>query len=70
MNDIPSSREADMSLAIAEPEYVAAAATDLTKLGSTLQAANAAAATRTTAVVAAAGDEVSTAIAQLFSGHA
>jgi len=46
------------------------AAKDLASLGSTLNAASAAAATQTTGVVAAAEDEVSAAIASLFSGDA
>ncbi|SPM32009.1 PE domain-containing protein [Mycobacterium terramassiliense] len=58
-----------MSYVIAAPEFVAAAATDLAGIGSSLGAAHAAAASRTTAVLAAAGDEVSGAIAALFSGH-
>jgi len=49
---------------------VASAASDLAGIGSGLTAANAAAAPSTTAVVAAAGDEVSAAIASLFSTHA
>ncbi len=59
-----------MSLVIATPEFVTAAATDLANIGSTLNAANAAAAAPTTGVLVAAGDEVSAAIASLFSGHA
>ena len=59
-----------MSFVIAVPEFVASAATDLSTIGSGLSAANAAAVAPTTAVVAAAGDEVSAAIASLFSGHA
>ena len=59
-----------MSFVIAVPEFVASAATDLSNIGSGLSAANAAAVAPTTAVVAAAGDEVSAAIASLFSGHA
>ena len=42
---------------------------DLAGIGSTISAANAAAATRTTGVLAAAEDEVSAAIASLFSSH-
>jgi PE family len=59
-----------MSLVIATPEFVTAAATDLANVGSSLSEANAAAAASTTGVVVAAGDEVSAAIASLFSGHA
>ncbi|MEQ6324318.1 PE family protein, partial [Mycobacterium canetti] len=58
-----------MSLMVA-PELVAAAAADLTGIGSAISAANAAAAGPTTQVLAAAGDEVSAAIAALFSAHA
>jgi hypothetical protein len=57
-----------MSYLVAAPEFVASAATDLSNIGSSLTAAHAAAAP-TTAVVAAAGDEVSAAIASLFSVH-
>jgi hypothetical protein len=46
------------------------AATDLASIGSTLSAAHTAAAAPTTGIVAAAEDEVSTAIAGLFSQHA
>jgi hypothetical protein len=49
---------------------VAAAATDLARVGSSISAANAAAATQTTAVVAAGADEVSAGIAALFGAHA
>ena len=59
-----------MSFVMAVPEFVASAATDLSNIGSGLSVANAVAAAPTTAVVAAAGDEVSAAIASLFSGHA
>src|ERR1700741_4630392 len=58
-----------MSFVIAAPEFLASAATDLANIGSTLGAANAAAATQTTGVLAAAEDEVSAAIAALFSAH-
>jgi hypothetical protein len=59
-----------MSYLVAAPEFLASAAMDLSNIGSTLSAANAAAATQTTGVLAAAEDEVSAAIASLFSGHA
>ncbi len=49
------------------PEWVAAAATDVAGIGSVVGAANAAAGA-TTSVTAAAGDEVSVAIAALFGG--
>ena len=58
-----------MSFVIAAPEMMTSAATDLASIGSTLSAANASAAAPTTGVVAAAEDEVSAAIAALFSGH-
>src|SRR5271170_3571209 len=58
-----------MSSVIAAPELITTAATDLRNLGSTISAANASAATQTTGVLAAAEDEVSAAIAALFSSH-
>ena len=48
-----------MSFVIAVPEYVTAAASDLANIGSTISAANTAAAAPTSAIVAAGGDEVS-----------
>ena len=47
-----------MSWVIAAPEYVAAAASDLANIGSSLSAANAAAMTPTSGVLAAGADEV------------
>ncbi len=58
-----------MSLLIAAPEMVNAAASDLANLGSTLESAVATAAGPTTAVMAPAADEVSAQIAALFGGH-
>ncbi|MGB9303057.1 MAG: PE family protein, partial [Mycobacterium sp.] len=58
-----------MSFLFAVPEMMTAAATDLASLGSTLSAANAAAAAPTTGILVAAEDEVSAAIAALFSGR-
>ena len=58
-----------MSFVIAAPEFVAAAATDLADIGSVLGSANAAASIPTSNVLAAAEDEVSTAIASLFGAH-
>src|ERR1700753_3156091 len=58
-----------MSFVIAAPEFLASAATDLANIGSTLGAANAAAGTQTPRVLAAAEDEVSAAIALVFSAH-
>ena len=57
-----------MSFVVAVPETLAAASVDVGSIGSAVSAA--AAARATTGVVAAAEDEVSTAIASLFSGHA
>jgi PE family len=58
-----------MSHVIAAPEMMTAAARDLSNIGSALTAAKAAAAAPTTGVLAAAADEVSAAIAALFSAH-
>jgi PE family len=54
----------------AAPQSVIAVAGDLAGIGSAIKAANAAAASPTTAVVAPAADFVSAQIATLFSGHA
>lgn len=59
-----------MSFVAVVPEAVIAGASDLANLGLTISEANAAAAAPTTGVVAAAQDEVSTAIAALFGSHA
>jgi PE family len=59
-----------MSFVISAPETIAAAATDLAGIGSTLSAAHLAAEVPTVAVVPAAADEVSASIAHLFSAHA
>ena len=59
-----------MSYVIAAPEMMTSAATDLAGLGSMLSEAHAVAAVPTTGILAAAEDEVSAAIASLFSGHA
>src|SRR6516165_3441243 len=58
-----------MSYLVAVPDVLGTAATDLASLGSTISAANAAAAAPTTGVLAAAEDEVSAAIAAVFSAH-
>ncbi len=58
-----------MSFVITAPEFVTGAASDLANIGSSLSAANGAAAVRTTGVLAAAEDEVSAAIAAVFSAH-
>ena len=55
---------------IAAPEYVAAAASDLANIGSSLGSANMAALAPTSGVLAAGADEVSAMIAALFSSHA
>ena len=57
------------SFVIASPDVLASASQQLTGIGSSITSANTAAATRTIAVLAAAEDEVSAAIAALFSAH-
>jgi hypothetical protein len=59
-----------MSYVMAVPELMAAAATDVAAVGSTLSAAHIAAAAPTVAVIPAAIDEVSASIAHLFSRYA
>ena len=59
-----------MSDVMAVPEAIAAAATNVAAVGSTVDAAHMAAAASTVAVVPAAADEVSAGIANLFSGFA
>ena len=59
-----------MSLVIAAPELMEAAATDLATVASRVSAAHMAAEARTVAVMPAAADEVSASIAHLFSLHA
>jgi hypothetical protein len=59
-----------MAHVIANPEMMAAAATDVATIGSTLNAAHTAAAAPTLAVMPAAADEVSAGVAHLFSQHA
>jgi hypothetical protein len=59
-----------MTYVIAVPEYLAAAASDLANIGSTITAATAAAAFPTAAVLPAGGDAVSARIAALFGTHA
>ena len=58
-----------MSYVIAAPEFVSAAATDLANIGSAMRSANAAALAPTSDVLAAGADEVSAAVAGLFSAH-
>ncbi|OBF20581.1 hypothetical protein A5725_15540 [Mycobacterium kubicae] len=55
---------------LTQPQLIATAAADMATLGTTINQAASAAAARTTSVVAAAADEVSDAIAALFSGYA
>jgi PE family len=59
-----------MSFAVAVPEALAAAANDIANIGSTLASANSAAAAPTAGVLAAGADEVSAAVASMFSGYA
>src|SRR6185437_5544092 len=59
-----------MSFVIASPESLAAAVTDLTGIGSALEAANLTAAGPTSSVLAAGADEVSAAIAAVLNGQA
>ncbi len=58
-----------MLFVIAAPEALVSAAGDLATIGSTVGAANAAAAANTTQLLAAGADEVSAAIAALFGAH-
>ncbi|KZS58985.1 PE family protein [Mycobacterium ostraviense] len=58
-----------MSYVLTAPEMVATAATDVSGIRSAISTANAAAAAPISGVLAAAGDEVSTAIAKLFSAY-
>ncbi len=59
-----------MSSLLLEPQLVSTAAADVAEIGSTINAATAAAAGSTTGVVAAAGDEVSLSAAALFDAYA
>src|SRR4051812_23994633 len=58
-----------MSFTFASPELIAAAATDLTGIRSAVNMAAHSASATTTQMLSAAGDEVSTSIAALFSAH-
>lgn len=58
-----------MSFVVTVPEAVAAAAGDLAAIGSTLREATAAAAGPTTGLAAAAADDVSIAVSQLFGRY-
>jgi PE family len=59
-----------MSFVVAATEAVASAAQDLTNIGSTIDAAGAVAGASTRGELAAAADQVSVAIGQMFSEHA
>ncbi|MBX9641739.1 MAG: PE family protein, partial [Mycobacteriaceae bacterium] len=59
-----------MSYLFTAPEVLAAAANDVTRIGSALGAANAQAIVPTANLLPAAADEVSAAIAALFAEHA
>ena len=59
-----------MSFLIAAPNLLTSAAAEAAGIGSSVVAANLAALSPTSTLIAAAGDEVSAAIASLFSGHA
>lgn len=59
-----------MSYVLATPALLSSAAEDLARIGSAVNAANAAAADSTTSLLAAGADEVSTRIAGLFGAHA
>ncbi|MHA7651496.1 PE domain-containing protein [Mycobacterium sp. ML4] len=59
-----------MSYVLAVPELMSSAAKELAGIGSALAEVSASAAVPTTMIVAAAQDEVSTAVAALFAGHA
>uniref|UniRef100_UPI0018D04BDC PE family protein n=1 Tax=Mycobacterium sp. Marseille-P9652 TaxID=2654950 RepID=UPI0018D04BDC len=59
-----------MSYVLALPEALASAAAEVERVGCSLAAAHAVAAAPTIGPLAAAGDEVSLAVAALFSGHA
>ncbi|BBX99356.1 hypothetical protein MLAC_46500 [Mycobacterium lacus] len=58
-----------MSFVVAAPDMLAAPAADLARINSALSAVNAAASAPTTALAAAAEDEVSAAIAALFGSY-
>ncbi|WP_415624154.1 PE family protein, partial [Mycobacterium intermedium] len=58
-----------MAFVVIAPELVAAAASDVAGIGSAIATANAVAARSTTGLVSAAADEVSRAVAVLFSGY-
>ena len=57
------------SFVLASPDVLASASSDLAGIGSAIREANAAAAPSTTGILVAAEDEVSAAIAAVFSAH-
>ncbi|WP_205873792.1 PE family protein [Mycobacterium camsae] len=59
-----------MSWFVAGPEAMAAAASDLSRIGSTIGESNTAAVQQTTGVPASAADQVSAAIATFWDAHA
>ncbi|ORB87527.1 PE family protein, partial [Mycobacterium kansasii] len=59
-----------MSYVVVVPEVLVAATAEVAGIGSLVGAASAAALGPTTGLLAAGGDEVSAAVAALFSGHA
>lgn len=59
-----------MSFLFTQPEILRSAATDLAGVGSTINAATAAAAAPTMSVLAAGADQVSMTIAAIFGAHA
>lgn len=59
-----------MAYVIADPEIITAAATDLATIASNVNAAHITATAPTVAVIPAAADEVSAAIASVFANHA
>jgi len=59
-----------MAYVVAAPQAVAAAATDLANVGSTIDGANSAASAPTMGELAPSADQVSLAVGAFFSGHA
>ncbi|MEK0532306.1 PE family protein [Mycobacterium ulcerans] len=59
-----------MSFVVVSPEVLAVAGRDLASIGSAISQANVAAAVPTMGALAAGADEVSAAVAAVFSGHA
>jgi hypothetical protein len=59
-----------MSYLVSAPQAVTAAAKDLSNIGSSIEAANSVAAVPTTSDLAMASDQVSAAVASLYSAHA